>query len=311
MGRYGFTSAGAAGSNAITEFLIQREMQKQQALIAAITQRNAEEDNKRASAELELRTGQERRMADAQRFEQEQKRNATPKRTVVDTVGPDGAPIQKAFTDDELTAGVRKYVPAVIAPSKTVTTIGPKGEPIMKSVTDDDLRQGVPTYVAPKDTSSRDMQNQLTQMRIDTERQKQAEATQSRTERTTATKSTRQQVRDLAQGLYDDPSLEAVSGAFDARMPTYRENSADVEKRMNQLIATLSLGERGKLKGQGQISDYEAKILANAVSALDLKAGSANVRKHLKEIIDSFQGDAPSQGPSTGGGSTFRVVGVR
>jgi hypothetical protein len=67
MGRYGFTSPGALAGNAIQQFLMQREMAQRQAMLDQIAAQTQAEEQKRATAELELRTGQERRMADAQK----------------------------------------------------------------------------------------------------------------------------------------------------------------------------------------------------------------------------------------------------
>jgi hypothetical protein len=69
------------------------------------------------------------------------------------------------------------------------------------------------------------------------------------------------------------------------------------------------------MKGQGQVSDFEGRMLASAVSAIDRAAGPEVVKKHLQEIVDAFAGDAPNQGPQTttapSGGSSFRVLGSR
>lgn len=128
-----------------------------------------------------------------------------------------------------------------------------------------------------------------------------------------ATRTTRSQLRDLAQGLLTDPSLDAISGPLDARTPDVRPNSVDAARRLKQLVDMLSLDARAKLKGQGTISNFEAQMLANAVTSIDRAAGAENVRKHLREIVNSLDGDAPREGqpPPAGAGSGFKVIGVR
>lgn len=156
-----------------------------------------------------------------------------------------------------------------------------------------------------------DLMNQLRQLQIDRERDKLDASRQGRTDINTATANTRRQIRDLATGLLNDPSLEAISGAFDAMTPDVQPASRDAANRYNQLKNLLTLGKRGDLKGQGQVSNWEGQMVEKGASALDRAAGAANVRAHLQEIIDAFQGDTPREGPNTTGGSSFRVVGRR
>ncbi len=82
-------------------------------------------------------------------------------------------------------------------------------------------------------------------------------------------------------------------------------NSESINK-YNQLTGLLKLGQRGLLKGQGQISDYEGKILAQASSALGRNLPNAEFKQSLKDIagvIKTNNGQATTvtvTNPSTG-----------
>lgn len=163
---------------------------------------------------------------------------------------------------------------------------------------------------------SQGLRNQLTEMQIQGMQDKRDATAKAQGDAANAVKTSRQGVRDLAQSILSDPALDGITGALQGRRDTFFDGKAIDEKtRLDQLIGQLSLQARGQMKGQGQISDFEGRLLANAVSAIDRAAGPEEVKKHLREIISSFSGDAPSSGPSTntagGTGGGFRVVGVR
>lgn len=62
-----------------------------------------------------------------------------------------------------------------------------------------------------------------------------------------------------------------------------------VNNQVDQIKAVLSLDNRQKLKGQGAISDFEAKILAQAATALDKNLSKKDAEKELKRIRGVFQ----------------------
>jgi hypothetical protein len=72
----------------------------------------------------------------------------------------------------------------------------------------------------------------------------------------------------------------------------------DTRKQVQQVKDQLSLASVGKLKGQGQVSDAERKMLANASSALDVgmteKAFREELRK-VKGILSRNVGDQETQ----------------
>ena len=159
-----------------------------------------------------------------------------------------------------------------------------------------------------------DIGNYLKMLQAEMLKGKIDDTAKARSDASGAVASGRAQVRDLASGLLSDQNLDAISGPVAGRTMDVRPDSVDAAARLKQLVNMLSLESRGKMKGQGQISDFEGRMLASAVSAIDRTAGTANVKKHLQEIIDAFAGDAPNAGAAPaggGGGGGFAVVGKR
>jgi hypothetical protein len=126
---------------------------------------------------------------------------------------------------------------------------------------------------------------------------------EQKTQATAAAASTRQQIRDLAQGLIDDPALDHISGPIAGRTVDILPGSVDAARRLQQLTSLLSLESRSKLKGQGAVSDFEGKMLSNSVSAIDRRAGASNVKKHLQEIVTALAGDSPKAGDNVPAGA--------
>lgn len=340
MPRYGFTSPGAMAGNAIEQFLVQRALQQRQQQMDALAQQQQEAEIGQRDQQLHLQQEQERRIAEAQRQQQsdlEQERqfrragtiaeNALPgdqvddpTRALLTQQGYGGqmaqvpgvlmqGPLQEgeerpSSPDNYQMRGGSKYLNQRAAEdARAALAEENRAAADERAQHDRELRELIARMQASGSAESRSLSNELKRLQISMAGDKIEAGQKAKGDAATAVKTGRQTIRDLAQGLYDDSDLDAIAGGFAARMPTVRENSVDAEARLKQLISQLSLESRGKLKGQGQISDYEAKILANAASAIDLKAGAKNVKTHLKEIIDAFQGDAPNAGPTTSGGA--------
>ena len=83
---------------------------------------------------------------------------------------------------------------------------------------------------------------------------------------------------------------------------------ANANAMINQVLAKLKLSEREKLKGQGQISDSEQRILAESVSTL-LSRGvdDAEVQREITRLLEFFMAKRDyakslmSPDPKTGG----------
>jgi hypothetical protein len=166
-----------------------------------------------------------------------------------------------------------------------------------QSAADRDLKLMIAQMSSSNNMETRALGAELKRLQIQSERDKQDAARTEREQATKARKQGRADVRGLAQGLIDDPNLERISGYFDAQTPDVLPGSIDARKRLEQLVNKLSLQGREALKGSGAISDFEARMLAAAVSAIDPRAGATTVRKHLKAIADVF-----NDGPTGAGG---------
>lgn len=70
------------------------------------------------------------------------------------------------------------------------------------------------------------------------------------------------------------------------------------KNKIDQLKAKLSLDARQKLKGSGQISDYESKMLADSVSALRYNMSNADFKKELEKIRGILSGEGSTQSSS-------------
>lgn len=182
---------------------------------------------------------------------------------------------------------------------------------------DRQLRELIARMSASTSAESAGLRNDLLKIQTQMAQDKLDAGRKATTDAAGAVKTSRSSVRDMAQSLLDDPALDGITGPVSGRRDTFFEGTAvDAKKRLDQLVGQLSLQARGQMKGQGQISDFEGRLLQNAVSAIDRAAGPEEVKKHLKEIVDAFSGDAPQNGPATNDTATakpsgFRVVGVR
>lgn len=81
--------------------------------------------------------------------------------------------------------------------------------------------------------------------------------------------------------LLANPKLKNISGVLDQFVGGIFGEAATAKNEYNQLRGALELGASGKLKGQGQISNYERDILKNAASALGRNLNDEEFRKQL------------------------------
>ncbi len=80
--------------------------------------------------------------------------------------------------------------------------------------------------------------------------------------------------------------LDPVTGTLRVESGIEGTQAYDTRKMVEQLKNKLSLTERQKLKGQGQISNYEAQMLANSVTALDPGMSKEGFIAELQKIKD-------------------------
>lgn len=167
---------------------------------------------------------------------------------------------------------------------------------------DRELKEMIAAAQAGNTATSRALADELRRIQIAQAEEKLEGTRRERRDVTTAVAASRSELRELAQGLIDDPALDEITGSIEGRRSTFvKGRNVDALRRLEQVVNKLSLESRSKLKGQGAISDSETKMLANAVAAIDRAAGPEIVRKHLKAIVDAFAGDAPGAGGSDDG----------
>lgn len=71
-------------------------------------------------------------------------------------------------------------------------------------------------------------------------------------------------------------------------------NAQKTVNLFNQLVSMLSLENRQKLKGSGQISDYESKVLEKAASSLTRSLSDEDFRATLEEMKQELSGKKTS-----------------
>jgi hypothetical protein len=171
-----------------------------------------------------------------------------------------------------------------------------------ESQADRELKQLIASMSQSQSAETRALGNELKRLQVQAASDKldaqRTEREQAKNERAAG----RASVRDLAQSLMNDPALGSITGAVEGRRDTFLQGAnVDALRRYNQLVNMLSLEGRAKLKGQGAVSDFEGRMLASAMSALDRAAGPEAVKKHLQAIVSVFTDDAPQTGGNAGG----------
>ena len=95
----------------------------------------------------------------------------------------------------------------------------------------------------------------------------------------------------VAKDLRNDPELPNIFGSFQGAIPSVRQGSVDAEAKRDRLINMLKVAERGKLKGQGTISDFEAKMLGDAISILNNpRIGDKAALAEVDRVIEMLEG---------------------
>ncbi len=102
----------------------------------------------------------------------------------------------------------------------------------------------------------------------------------------------RQQTMGLIEELYGS-DLSPLSGVYGRTgLGTFAGSGANTKAALNQLIGRLVVDERGKLKGQGQISDREQMILQDAVTRLNTPGlNQEDIKAELSRIYNTLSGN--------------------
>ena len=74
---------------------------------------------------------------------------------------------------------------------------------------------------------------------------------------------------DMAAKLRDSKGFGSIYGSFQGATPNIRQSSVDAGAVRDQLGNILTLAARGALKGQGQVSDSETRMLQQAQTMLN------------------------------------------
>ncbi|EIK96046.1 hypothetical protein PMM47T1_13840 [Pseudomonas sp. M47T1] len=163
---------------------------------------------------------------------------------------------------------------------------------------------------------------QLTQMKLDTAKQQQAQAAQDRQKAQAGQVATIDQALGSVDSLLgtkvdpnnpngprldEDPGLSSAVG-LQSLIPTRPgSKSADFESRLDTLKAQTFLPQVALLKGQGALSDAEGKKLSDSVGALSTKMSPEAFRKSLLDIRSSFaaaRARAAANGAAPAAGAT-------
>lgn len=168
---------------------------------------------------------------------------------------------------------------------------------------DRDLRRDVANMGAQAAAGSRALMDEIRRDKLETTQSERDKATKQ-------AQAARTEVGDLARELYNDPSLSAAVGPVSSMMPTVRGTTRDFENRVARLKGMLSLQNRQLLKGSGAISDFEAKTLEAAATALDSATDEASFKRELRRVAKTMGTEIPEPGGSGNGPAvgTLRTI---
>lgn len=264
MPQYQFTSPGAAFGDALEQALLQRVLQKRQAMLDRLTQQRTDAEIANAEAGRQLQRDQ---------FAYQQQRDVA----------------EDTFRNDQARQAAAERVAAANAQRAFMTEQNELNRTAAaeRAEADRQLRELIARMGASNSAESRALADQLRQVQIQTAQDKLDTARSDREKAAGATQQARSEVYGLAKELLNDPALNKAAGAIDGLLPTLRPATRDYESRLGRLKSLLTFENRGKLKGQGAISDAETRMLEQAASAIDLRAGEDSIRRELQRIMDA------------------------
>jgi hypothetical protein len=110
-----------------------------------------------------------------------------------------------------------------------------------------------------------------------------------------------QDVKSLLDRASKNPALKNYYGAVAGRTPALKQNTLDLQADIDRVISLASLAARGELKGQGPVSDFEGRMLANAQTVLANRLISPERAAEEMERISDLMQDIMSRGAKSGG----------
>lgn len=131
---------------------------------------------------------------------------------------------------------------------------------------------------------------------VDRERALQAEVTRA------------QDVKSLLDRASKSASLKNYYGAVSGRTPAVKQKTLDFQADIERVISLASLAARGELKGQGPVSDFEGRMLANAQTVLANRLISPERAQEEMERISDLMQDIMNRGSKASGASDIDAL---
>ncbi len=103
----------------------------------------------------------------------------------------------------------------------------------------------------------------------------------------------------LVNSLLENNNYEKITG-IQSPLTAAGLTNRTLIKQYEQLVASLKVDAREKLKGQGQVSNYETKMLADAATMLDRLLPNESFKTELEKIKSAFIGAKNFQNFSAG-----------
>jgi len=271
MSKYQFTSPAAAFSDAIEQALVQREVLKRQAMLDELTQRRTEAEITGADANRQLAQSNQQLARD--QFDYRQQRDTT----------------EDQFRDTQARTAAQERADAAEANRAFMAGQNEENRKARaeQAQHDRELKELIARMGASNSAESRAMANQLKSIQVQTAQDKLDTSRSDRAKANASSQTDRQNVYGLAQELLNDPALNQAVGPVDAFLPSLRPSTRDFNSRVDRLKNMLTFENRGKLKGQGAISDAETKMLEAAATSLNPAAGEDAFKRELQRIMDA------------------------
>lgn len=136
---------------------------------------------------------------------------------------------------------------------------------------------------------------------------KQAEAKQEEAkvvdrDRTLRAEITRaQDVKSLVDRAKGNKSLKNYYGAVAGRTPPVQQATLDLQADIERVVSLAAMAGRGELKGQGSVSDFEGKMLANAQTVLANRLISPERAIEEMERVSDLMQDIMNRGSKAAG----------
>lgn len=112
-----------------------------------------------------------------------------------------------------------------------------------------------------------------------------------------------QDVKSLVDKARSSKVIKNYYGAVAGRTPPVRQETLDLQADIERIISLASLAARGELKGQGPVSDFEGRLLANAQTVLSNRLISPERAEEEMDRLSDLMQDIMSRGEKAAGQS--------